>query len=307
MTIHPHWYYYKCVLELAAEHAPIHRKNLRELAAAASDISPIEFDEVNERGTNIFNSRIHWASMDMVGIGALARTGRGLVEITEFGKSLLLRFPAGFTREEVQALPEWESWKQNWGQHKRSKTNNRSEEPSEEQTPDEKFDAIIEELNSNLAGDLVRKIQSLKPIALERLVLQLLHAMGYGGSEDAVLHLGGSGDEGVDGVIDLDQLGLQKIYVQAKRYKDDQNIPPTTIQAFSGAILSKGAVGGVFITTSGFTKMAEEAAKKSPIAIELIDGPTLGALLIKHQVGIRVLQTYRRAELDEAHFEDLEL
>ena len=164
----------------------------------------------------------------------------------------------------------------------------------------------MDELTSNLARELVKKIQSLKPVALEKIVLQLLYAMGYGENEGASEHLGGTGDEGVDGVISLDRLGLQKIYVQAKRYKDDRKIDPTTIQAFIGALSSKKAVGGVFITTSEFTKAAVEASMKSNLPIELIDGRRLGSLLIEHKVGVRTLKVVHRSELDEAHFEDLE-
>lgn len=306
MTIQPHWAYYNTVLKLVKDHGGLHRKKLRELARDSAGISSEEYEEVNARGTNIFNSRIHWASMDMVGIGAFERTGRGIVAITDFGSKLLADHPAGLSRKEIESLPEWTKWKENWGQRSSKPAKDLSEEETNDQTPDEKLDSAIEELTRNLAGELVKKIQSLKPVALEKLVLQLLHAMGYGDSEEALQHLGGSGDEGVDGVISLDRLGLQKIYVQAKRYKDESAITPNTIQAFAGAIHSKGAVGGVFITTSGFTKLAIEAAKKSKIPIELIDGLSLGNLLIKHNVGIRVLHTFHRAELDESHFEDLE-
>jgi restriction system protein len=308
MTINPHWAYYRTVLKIGSENGPIHRKTMRELAAKASGITPEEFEFTNERGTNIFNSRIHWAVMDMVGIGAFQRTSRGFVEITPMGRELLTRFPKGFSRKEVEALPEWAEWKNTWsGKNGRKETSSASTtEAASELTPDERLDAALDELNANLASELVRKIQSLKPVALERLVLQLLHAMGYGDSEESMSHLGGSGDEGVDGVINLDQLGLQKIYIQAKRYRDGSPITPTTIQAFIGALDSKRAVGGVFITTSDFTKAAVEAATKSSRHIELINGGRLGELLIENQVGVRTIQIVHRSELDEAHFEDLD-
>jgi restriction system protein len=129
--------------------------------------------------------------------------------------------------------------------------------------------------------------------------------MGYGASEEALQHLGGSGDEGVDGVINLDKLGLQKIYIQAKRYKDGSPITPTTIQAFVGALVSKRAVGGVFITTSDFTRAAIEAATKSNLQLELINGARLGELLIQYKVGVRTKELVR-ANLDETFFEELD-
>jgi restriction system protein len=306
MTIHPHWYYYPTVLRLTAEHGPLHRTKLRELAAQSTELSPEDYEIVNERGTNIFASRINWSVTDMVGIGAMIRSSRGIADITPFGHQLLVRFPNGMTRKEIEKLPEWESWKARWTE-KKSAPAAASESVSAGSglTPDELLDAALSELNQSLARDLVQRIQGLKPAALERIVLQLLHEMGYGASEEALEHLGGAGDEGVDGVINLDKLGLQKIYIQAKRYKDGSPITPTTIQAFIGALVSKRAVGGVFITTSDFTKAAMEAAAKSTLQLELINGAKLGELLIQYQVGVRV-QELIKAQLDEDFFEDLD-
>jgi restriction system protein len=279
---------------------------MRELSASANSISAEDFAVENDRGTNIFDSRIHWAVTDMVGIGALVRTSRGVVEISPFGRSLMERYPNGFTRKEVESLPEWAEWKARW-EEKKNKSASQSESVSAEAglTPDELLDAALDELNESLARDLVQRIQALKPDALERIVLQLLHAMGYGASEEALQHLGGSGDEGVDGVINLDKLGLQKIYIQAKRYKDGSPITPTTIQAFVGALVSKRAVGGVFITTSDFTKAAIEAASKSTLQLELINGARLGELLIQYRVGVRTKELVK-ADLDETFFEELD-
>ena len=279
---------------------------MRTLSAAANGITAGEFELENDRGTNIFDSRIHWAVTDMVGVGALVRTSRGVVEITPFGQSLMQRFPNGFTRKEVEALPEWEEWKARWAEKKnKSASEDMSVSSGSGLTPDELLDAALSELNESLARDLVQRIQALKPVALERIVLRLLHAMGYGASEEALQHLGGSGDEGVDGVITLDKLGLQKIYIQAKRYKDGSPITPTTIQAFVGALDSKRAVGGVFITTSDFTKAAIEAASKSSRPLELINGARLGELLIQYKVGVRTKELIK-ADLDETFFEELD-
>ena len=306
MTIQPHWAYYSTVLKLASQLGPLHRTQMRELSAAANAISAEDFAIENDRGTNIFDSRIHWAVTDMVGIGALVRTSRGVVEISPFGSSLLERYPNGFTRKEVESLPEWAEWKARW-KEKKNRSASQSESVSAQAglTPDELLDAALDELNESLARDLVQRIQELKPDALERIVLQLLHAMGYGASEEALQHLGGSGDEGVDGVINLDKLGLQKIYIQAKRYKDGSPITPTTIQAFVGALVSKRAVGGVFITTSDFTKAAIEAASKSTLQLELINGARLGELLIQFRVGVRTKELVK-ADLDETFFEELD-
>lgn len=306
MNIQPHWFYYTTVLKLAKDNGALHRTKMLEMSAKVWGITPDEFDYENDRGTNIFESRIGWAVTDMVGVGAMERTTRGVVDITPFGLSLLDRFPNGLTRKEAEALPEWDTWKQRWTKKdNKSGTPSRVTTPNQDLTPDERLDQALDELNESLARDLVQKIQGLKPIAMERIVLQLLHAMGYGADEEALEHLGGAGDEGVDGVINLDQLGLQKIYVQAKRYKDGSSITPSTIQAFIGALDSKRAVGGVFITTSDFTKAAEEAATKSSRQLKLINGAELGELLIKYKVGIRPREI-SRSDLDETFFEELD-
>lgn len=285
----------------------LHRKEIWERCAKHISLPTEDASLLNDRGKSVFNGRVHWATMDLVGIGALIRPARGYMQITDFGRDLLKRYPDGFTRKDVLAMPEWAEWAKNFGQKsKPSESGILTSQSDEALTPDERLDDAIEELNNTLASELVKKIQTLKPDALEKIVLQLLRAMGYGQKDSDAEHLGGAGDEGVDGVINLDPLGLQKVYIQAKRYKDGSPITPTTVQAFIGALDSKRAAGGVFITTSDFTKAAVDAAHKSSRHIELINGPSLGKLLIEYKVGVRSIQTIDRFELDESHFEDLE-
>lgn len=304
MTIEAHWQYYIDVLKLLNEKGPLHRTAIRDSIARSRNVTPEELAYSNERGTNIFGSRIHWAQADLVGIGALERPARGEVQITDFGRKLLRENPSGFSRKFVTGLPEWASWKERFSKQKKNSIS--AQDATEDSTPTERIDSAISEMNDQLAAFLVKKIQELPPVSMEKLVLNLLHSMGYGADEDDLEHLGGPGDEGVDGVINLDKLGLQKIYVQAKRYKDGSSITPTTVQAFIGALDSKRAVGGVFITTSDFTKSAVEAAKKSSRHIELIDGVELGRMMIEQGVGTRVIDTIRISEVDLNYFDELE-
>ena len=306
MTIEPHWFYYKDVLEILNKSGPLHHTDLRDLIADRYQLSESERSQKNQRGTNIFGSRVHWAHVDLVGIGALRRPGKGLVEISDFGKTLMNVPQTQLNRKFLMQLPEWEAWKVKIESKKEGKSHSVDELSSSISTPDEILDAALEELTDSLASSLISKIQSLPPSALEKLVLNLLFAMNYGATEDSLQHLGGPGDEGVDGVINLDTLGLQKLYVQAKRYKDGSKITPDTIQAFIGALVSKRAVGGVFITTSDFTAAAREAAAKSTLNITLVNGGELGKLLIEHGIGVRVRQVINRSELDESYFEDLD-
>ena len=139
---------------------------------------------------------------------------------------------------------------------------------------------------------------------MERAVLRVLQAMGYGNGEDDVQHLGGMGDGGVDGVINQDKLGLDQIYVQAKRYADDNVVGPGAIRDFNTAVQTKKASKGVFITTSRFSRDAREVLRDLPYTrIILIDGHELASLMLEHRVGVTVDRSYKVFSVDENFFE----
>jgi restriction system protein len=143
----------------------------------------------------------------------------------------------------------------------------------------------------------------MEPEFLEKAVLRLLVAMGYGGSEGDAQHIGGPGDGGFDGVINQDRLGLERIYVQAKRYKSDNKVGRPDVQGFVGALHGMGAAGGVFITTSDFTPDAAAFARDIKPRVILINGQRLGALMVAHGIGVQATQLYRIVEVDEDFFE----
>lgn len=160
----------------------------------------------------------------------------------------------------------------------------------------------MNEIHATVASQLLQRLRDEDPEFLERTVLTLLHAMGYGSSEDDLQHLGGSGDGGVDGVIRQDKFGLDQIYVQAKRYGSSVVGRPQ-IQNFVGALGGQHATRGVFITTSEFSSDAEEYARNLPqYRIILIDGETLARLMIEHKVGVTVSRTLELVEIDENFF-----
>ncbi len=156
-----------------------------------------------------------------------------------------------------------------------------------------------------LASDILDRIRQISPRGFEELILKLLDKMGYGFEEGSSKHLGGSGDGGVDGVVERDALGLDRVYIQAKRYQDGSPVPPAAIQAFSGSLNMKRVEKGLFVTSSSFTKKAKEAAEKLTQNIVLIDGKGLVSLMIKHNVGVRVKATYELKDEDEDFFKDL--
>jgi restriction system protein len=172
-------------------------------------------------------------------------------------------------------------------------------------TPDEILRNTVKDLESSLASDLLQRILSAPPVFFENLIVTLLLAMGYGGSrDDAGRAIGKSGDGGIDGVIDQDPLGLDRVYVQVKRYKVDLAVSEPEIRAFSGSLGAAKANKGVFVTTSYFTSPAVDFAERHPFRMVLIDGELLTALMIRHDVGVRVAETLHIKKLDEDFFSD---
>ena len=174
----------------------------------------------------------------------------------------------------------------------------------EKQTPDEAMRAAWSKIESSLAQDLLERICAAPPEFFERLIVRLLLSMGYGGSvADAGRALGRSGDDGVDGVIDQDALGLDRVYIQAKRYKEGNNIGPGSIRDFFGSLDRHKAAKGLFVTTSTFSASAKETAEHLSKRIVLIDGVQLAKLMIRHNVGCRVEETVYIKKIDEDFFE----
>lgn len=158
-------------------------------------------------------------------------------------------------------------------------------------------------ITAEVGDALLERLREGHPDFFEATVVRLLLAMGYGGAEQRGRRIGGSGDGGVDGVIDQDALGLEQVYVQAKRYAEGNSIGRETIQAFIGALRGFGAGRGVFITTSTFTPNARDYAKSIQIRVILIDGKRLVTLMIKYPVGLQVKQSYDVVDIDEDFFE----
>jgi restriction system protein len=168
-------------------------------------------------------------------------------------------------------------------------------------SPEERIDEALAELRESVARDLLETIGRAPPEFFEQLVLDLFHAMGYGTSRADVQRVGGSGDEGIDGIISLDRLGLEKVYVQAKRWKNTVGSPE--VQAFMGALQLQSASKGVLITTSAFTRDARDASAKARGSIVLVDGARLTALMMEHRVGV-VDVPLRVPKVDHDYFED---
>ena len=242
-------------------------------------------------GQRRFNNRVYWAAAHLRAAGLLASPTRGRFRITDAGMEVLKAPPAKLTMGFLQKFPGYAEFKSGGGTG--SGSHAAVALPQGPQTPDEVIASAFKSLNEELASDLLTRIVNNPPDFLEKLVLRLLRAIGYGGAmEDAATPLGGSGDDGVDGVVKQDKLGLDLIYVQAKRWNASHPVSSPDIRNFIGSLQIKTAHRGVFITTSSFTSDAKEAATKGGKQIVLIDGSRLAELMIEHGVGVETQQTY---------------
>jgi len=265
----------------------------------------LERSETMKGGGNRAGSRAHWALEFLCQARAVHRPKRGYAQITDFGRELM-KEPGGVTLERLRKTEGFHEWRNRSLANKERRKSQREDGPeiagSDDGTPLEQIEGGVNEIHATVASQLLQRLRDEDPEFLERTVLTLLHAMGYGSSEDDLQHLGGSGDGGVDGVIRQDKFGLDQIYVQAKRYGSSVVGRPQ-IQNFVGALGGQHATRGVFITTSEFSSDAEEYARNLPqYRIILIDGETLARLMIEHKVGVTVSRTLELVEIDENFF-----
>ena len=304
MTIGNFEYYFVPVLASLKQNGKMHRRENMDDVAKAEKLTPEEQSLKTPKGTSIFRSRVHWAQAFLAQAGAVSRPQRGYLEITDRGLKLLEENPQGFKAKKFSEFPDYASaWSGRNSNNEQS--DNVVESPDSEVTPQERIESAVSEIEKALAAEIVQRVQSLNPKFLEVVVLELLQAMGYGASETSIEHVGGPGDEGVDGVIHQDALGLQRIYVQAKRYKADSSIGRPDIQKFVGALAGQGANGGIFITTSSFSADAKDYASKNLNArVVLIDGAEFGLLMVRHGIGVQKRKTFSIVDIDEDFFEN---
>lgn len=250
-----------------------------------------------------FANRVHWAKSYLGKAGLIELTKRGHFRITESGRTVLKNTPAKIDISFLKQFPAFLEFREATGGNVGSSINSQNE-PESALTPDEQMRQARDRIEADLAQDILTKIVAAPPEFFEKVVVKLLTAMGYGGSvSDAGRALGRSGDGGVDGVIDEDALGLDRIYVQAKRYKDGNLVGPGAIRDFFGALDQFKAGKGLFVTTSTFTPSASTTAAGLSKRIVLIDGSKLARLMIRYEVGCRVEEKLFIKKLDEEFFD----
>ncbi len=232
--------------------------------------------------------------------GYVESGGPGLWRITSRGRDLLALHPDRFDDETARQIVR-ESRKGHQAAMVPEESWTDSVASSGQQTPEERIEAALTEIQRSVARELLEKILQAPPIFFEQMVLDLLHALGYGTSADDLEHVGAAGDGGIDGVISLDRLGFEKVYVQAKRWQGSVGRPE--VQAFFGALAGRRARKGVLITTSSFTREAREYSGQIAESVVLIDGVRLTALMIEHGVGVTHYRVVRLPRVDGDYFD----
>jgi restriction system protein len=256
----------------------------------------------------VLHNRIHWAKFYMSKAGLIASPARGRFVATDAGRALLAQNPERVDVKLLLKRPEFREFYKSSNSAGTDTDSSQGEIESRDLgstsvTPEEQIEASYQAVVAALRADLLDRIGQNSPAFFEGLIVDLLVAMGYGGShKSAAAQLGRSGDGGVDGVVNEDRLGLDRVYVQAKRYAATNSIGRPDVQAFVGSLVGLGATKGVFVTTSTFSPQARDFVKHLSQRVILIDGRQLADLMIEHGVGVRVSRAIEFKRLDEDFF-----
>jgi restriction system protein len=250
---------------------------------------------------HVYKNRIGWAKTYLKKAGIVESTERGNVYITERGLAALNTNPKKIDHSFLMKYSEYKEFKKLTTIDETSA----NEIEVEKGTPEEELQKSYEMMRKTLAQELLDIVMGKAPDFFEKLVVNLLVKMGYGGSiEEAGRAIGKTGDEGIDGIIKEDKLGLDEIYIQAKRWNPSNVIGRPEIQKFVGALAGQGSKKGIFITTSSFTKNAKEYIPKNDTKVALVDGNLLTKLMIDYDIGVSTITKYEIKEVDIDYFED---
>lgn len=287
------------ILELLGDGESYHNSALADQLALRFKLTEAERNQRTSSGQRRFSNRISWARMELKNAVLLKYTRPGTSLITDRGRQVLADKPHRIDRP---FLNQFEEYRQT---HRKNTNGSDIDVPNaeDEDTPEENLKAAYETIRSYLANEIIEIVRNCSPSFFEQLVVDVLVGMGYGGSrEEAGKAVGGSGDGGIDGIINEDRLGLDVIYIQAKRWEN--SVVKPEIQKFAGALAGQKAGKGVFITTSTFTSGAQEYVKTVGARIILIDGRQLADYMIDYNVGVTTEATYELKRIDTDYFED---
>ncbi|CAN1532979.1 Mrr Restriction endonuclease [Methylophilaceae bacterium] len=290
------------LLEAVKDGGEHQTRNLVEMLAKKYQLTDDERSQLLPSGKSpTFDNRVGWAKTYLKKAGLLEQQKRSFINITKRGLDVLAQTPAIINMKYLEQFPEYISFKEN--EQEKQSTKPEIIIDAYEDTPEELLEKSHQKIVNGLADELLGNIKACSPSFFERLVVELLLAMGYGGTRaDAGRAIGQTGDGGIDGIIDEDKLGLDSIYIQAKRWEGTVGSPE--IQKFVGALQGNRAHKGVFITTSDFSKQAQEYVKNINNKVVLINGFTLARLMIENDVGVSTETIYMVKKIDSDYFVD---
>jgi restriction system protein len=283
-------------------------KEVTEVLADKFNLTKEEKNEMLPSGkSKTFTNRVAWAKAHLVSAGLIKSITRGHYKISESGIMVLSNNPDLINMKYLDQFKDYKDWRKG---NKNKEDYNQSDDDSskiedfEKKTPDEIIKEAHIELRQKLIQEVLTELKNCSPQYFERVVLDLLVRMGYGGTfSDAASTTSFTGDEGIDGVIKEDKLGLDSIYIQAKKWENQVSRPE--IQKFAGALMGKNAKKGVFITTSNFSSHAVDYAKHiADQRIVLIDGTQLAEYMIDHDLGVSISETIHIKTLDTDYFNE---
>lgn len=281
---------------------------LQELVSVLSDKYELTDEQKSEllpSGTQpIINNRVAWTRTYLTKAGLVYAVERAKFKITDAGLKVLAGKPQKIDRHFLNTLPDFINWQTSYKNKPKNDHDESNEEIESDKTPLELLEYSYSKMKDELAFEVLEKVRKCTPTFFERLVVDLLVKMGYGGyRKDAGQIVGKSGDGGIDGIIKEDKLGLDTIYIQAKKWENQVTI--SSIRDFAGSLLSKKAKKGIFLTTSTFPSSAYDFVESIEHKIVLIDGKELAKLMIEHNVGVGIKETYEVKRIDIDYFEGL--
>ena len=283
-------YLLKDLISVLGQHFKLTEEELNELLPSGSGL--------------LFANRVGWARTYLKKAGLLDSPQRGYLIITDRGLKVLSKKPERIDNNLLKQFPEFLEF-QNLKREGAESIASDQSASNDKETPEETIEVAYQNIRQSLAQELLDTVQKMSPSFFERLVVELLVKMGYGGSiKDAGKAVGKTGDEGIDGTIKEDKLGLDIIYIQAKRWKAENVVGRPELHKFVGALAGQGAKKGIFITTSSFTKDALGYTPRNETKIVLIDGVQLAQLMIDYNLGVSVQRTYEVKRLDNDYFEE---
>ena len=285
------------------EEKPI--SEIRNHIAKAQGVTPEEMQELLPSSRqSVFVNRVSWALIYLGHAGLSERVRRGVWRLTPEGEKLLANAPPRIDMNYLRNYPAYVAWRTGKNTPPSSEEAVLMPPDDSADTPEEELDRVVQQLRYELEADVLDRVREAPPAFLEQVVVDLLIAMGYGGGDaERGRVTGRSGDGGIDGTIREDALGLDEVYVQAKKYADGNTVGEGDLRNFAGAIDAAGTTKGVFVTTAGFTSAAKDYVARSPKRIVLIDGEELARLMVVHSIGVRTRIRHEIKWIDEDYFD----